>query len=278
MALKYLIGDLEIVCVSDGTLKSSLDYVIGMTTEDARRVAGSPDDGSLIIPVNNFVFERENARILIDAGTGNTLQPTLGKLPGALREAGYPPESITHVLLTHLHPDHSDGLVDEDLNAVFPNAMLLLHEKEYQFWTQPSEPSETAHVRKRRARNQLDIGPYLDRLKLMRDGETHLGCSPILIPGHTPGHTCWRIDTGGQDLMAFGDLVHFSAIQFPFPETAVKYDLDPGLARETRLRLLDQLATHGSLVAGAHVTAPGLGTVVRDGAGYRFVPARNSES
>ena len=158
--------------------------------------------------------------------------PTLGKLPHALRETGYPLESFTHVLLTHLHPDHSDGLVDDDLNAVFPNATLVLHETEFQFWTRQDDRGETAHVRKRRARNQLDIKPYLDRLKLMRDGETFLGCTPILVPGHTPGHTCWRIESGAQDVMAFGDVIHFSAIQFPFPETAVKYDLDPERATE----------------------------------------------
>lgn len=276
MALRYKIGDIEIVCISDGTLRSSLDYVIGLERGIARRISDAPADDVLTIPVNNFVFERGDARILIDGGSGTKMQATLGRLPAGLREAGYPPESITHIILTHLHPDHADGLIDDELNAVFPNATLLLHEKEFAFWMSEAGEAESDHVKRRRARNQADVKPYLDRLRLMRDGESFLGCSPILAPGHTPGHTCWRIETGAQDLMAWGDVVHFSSIQFPLPETAVKYDLDPDLARDTRMRLLDLIATQGLIIAGVHVSPPGIGTIVRDGAGYRFVPARAS--
>lgn len=275
MSRRYKIGDLEVVCISDGTLRSSLDYVMGLDRDTARRISDAPDDDVLTIPVNNFVFEREGARLLIDGGSGTKMQATLGRLPAGLSAAGYPPESITHVLLTHLHPDHADGLIDEDMNAVFPNAALLVHEVEFSFWMGEPREGESDHVKRRRARNQADVKPYRDRIRLMRDGESFLGCSPLLAPGHTPGHTCWRIETGGPDLMAWGDVVHFAAIQFPLPETAVKYDLDPDLARDTRLRLLDLIAREGLVVAGVHVSAPGIGTVVREGAGYRFVPMQS---
>jgi hypothetical protein len=67
--------------------------------------------------------------------------------------------------------------------------------------------------------------------------------------------------------------VHFSAIQISHPNTAVKYDLDPDLARRSRLRMLDMIAAERLAVAGAHVNAPGFGHLKRKGAGYAFAPA-----
>ncbi len=267
------IGELEITCVSDGILKSSLDFVLGMEREDARRVSGAGADSVLAIPVNNFVFRRGDATMLIDAGAGNTMQPTLGRLPGNLRAAGFAPAAITHVLLTHLHPDHANGLVDDDGRAIFPEAELVVHETEFNFWTAANDGSETEGVLRMRARNKINLGPYLDRVRLLRDGDVFLGCTPVLAPGHSPGHTCWRIDTGREALVAWGDLVHFSAIQIPYPATAVKYDLDADRARQSRMRMLDLIAAERLAVAGAHVDAPGLGYVAKTATGYAFEPA-----
>jgi glyoxylase-like metal-dependent hydrolase (beta-lactamase superfamily II) len=106
----------------------------------------------------------------------------------------------------------------------------------------------------------------------MRDGEAILDCTPMLAPGHSPGHTCWRIGTGRDAFVAWGDLVHFSAIQISHPDSAVKYDLDPDLARRSRMRMLDLVAAEGLAVAGAHVAAPGLGYLSRKGTGYVYDP------
>jgi glyoxylase-like metal-dependent hydrolase (beta-lactamase superfamily II) len=272
MALKHRIGKLELICLSDGLLSSSVDYVLGMKSDEANDIAGATQCGKIDIPVNVFYFERDGARILIDAGSGSQMQAGLGRLPESLRTAGIAPESITHVLLTHLHPDHSDGLIDNASEPIFPKATIVLHEDEYNFWMGPASEPETAHLKKRRAQNRKDIAPYRARLMLVRDGDVFLGCSPLLSPGHTPGHTCWRIETGAEDLIAVGDTVHFAAIQFASPRTSVKYDLDPDLARASRLKILDWVASHKLTIAGAHITAPGLGTVlVRDG-GYQFLP------
>jgi len=106
----------------------------------------------------------------------------------------------------------------------------------------------------------------------MRDGEVMVGCTPMMAPGHSPGHTCWRIGTGKNAFVAWGDLVHFSDIQIAHPDSTVKYDLDPALARRSRLRMLDMVANEGLAVAGAHVAAPGLGHLSRKGTGYVYDP------
>ena len=115
--------------------------------------------------------------------------------------------------------------------------------------------------------------PYLERTRRMRTGEEVLGCTPILAAGHSPGHTCWRIGSGGDAFIAWGDLVHVSAIQISHPDTAMTYDLDPEMARRSRRRILDMVAADRIAVAGAHVDAPGFGFVVRRGASFAFEPA-----
>jgi len=105
------VGELEIRGLSDGILKTSLDLVLGVDRAQAEQLVGGSQDGSLFIPVNNFLLQREGKTILIDAGAANTMQPTLGKLPDNLCAIGIDPQSVTHVVLTHLHPDHANGLV-----------------------------------------------------------------------------------------------------------------------------------------------------------------------
>jgi glyoxylase-like metal-dependent hydrolase (beta-lactamase superfamily II) len=269
----FRVGGLDVKGVSDGILKTSLDFVLGMERARSEELVGGTTDGSLFIPVNNFLFQRGAATVLIDAGAGNTMQPTLGKLAANLKAAAIDPADVTHVVLTHLHPDHANGLVDDAGQAVYPNAEILVHAQELDFWMAENDGSESDAVKRTRARSKVNMKPYLERIRRMHDGEQVLGCTPILAPGHSPCHTCWRIGTGRDAFVAWGDLVHFSAIQISHPNTAVKYDLDPDLARRSRLRMLDMVATDRLAVAGAHVNAPGLGYLKRSGASYTFEPA-----
>jgi glyoxylase-like metal-dependent hydrolase (beta-lactamase superfamily II) len=271
------IGSLDVLCVTDGVLKSSIDFVLGLRREDAMRISGAEPDGALRIPVNNFVFRRGDATVLIDAGAGDTMQPTLGRLPANLRNAGVDPASITHIVLTHLHPDHANGLVDAEGGAVYENAEIVVHETELAFWMRENDGSEVESVLRMRARNRINLAPYMSRLKTMRDRESFLGCTPVLAPGHSPGHTCWIIETGAKAMIAWGDLVHFSTIQIEHPTIAVKYDLDADLARASRIAMLDRVAREGLVVCGAHVSAPGIGRVTRDGEGFRFAPLASPE-
>jgi glyoxylase-like metal-dependent hydrolase (beta-lactamase superfamily II) len=273
MAEVFHVGELELKGFSDGTLKTSLDLVLGMERAQSEQLAGPTSDGSLFIPVNNFLFRRGAATMLIDAGAGNTMQPTLGKLPVSLQAEGIDPAEVTHIILTHIHPDHANGLVNDAGEAVYPKAKILVHEQELDFWMDENSGSEPQGVQRVRARNKINMKPYRDRICRMREGDEVLGCTPLLAPGHSPGHTCWRIGCGRDALIAWGDLVHFSAIQISHPNAAVKYDLNPDLARQSRLRMLDMIATERLAVAGAHVNAPGFGCLTRQGSGYRFEPA-----
>jgi len=266
------VGDVDVQGLSDGVLKTSVDVVTGMDQAQAAQLAGS-DDGSVFIPVNNFLIRRGGKVILIDAGAGNTMQPTLGKLPANLRAGGVEPGAVTHILMTHMHPDHANGLVDDSGNPHYPNAEIVVHETEADFWMRPDLANHEDRVKGNRARTKTNLTPYLDRTRRVRDGEEFLGFIPVLAPGHTPGHTCWLLTSGSSGFLAFGDVVHLSAIQISHPDAAVTYDLDKDLAIKSRKRILDMASTERFAIAGAHVKAPGFGYVVRNGASFAFEPA-----
>jgi glyoxylase-like metal-dependent hydrolase (beta-lactamase superfamily II) len=266
------VGELEVQGLSDGILKTSLDLVIGMDRAQAERLVGGTDNGSLYIPVNNFLIRRGEKIILIDAGAGNTMQPTLGKLPDNLRAAGVEPATINHIVITHLHPDHANGLVDDSGKPHYPNAEIVVHETEADFWTRPHGANDPDRVKGNRARTAINLKPYSERLRRLREGQEYLGFTPVLAPGHTPGHTCWLLAAAGGGFMALGDVVHLSAIQISHPDTALTYDLDKDLAVTSRKRILDMAASERLAIAGAHVNAPGFGHVVRKGASFAFEP------
>jgi glyoxylase-like metal-dependent hydrolase (beta-lactamase superfamily II) len=274
MALASMrVGDVEVQGLSDGILKTSLDLVIGMNRAEADSLVGGTQNGSLYIPVNNFLLRRGGKTILIDAGAGNTMQPTLGKLPDNLRAAGIDPAAVTHIVMTHLHPDHANGLVDDSGQPHYPNAEIVVHETEVDFWMRPDIENDEDRVKKNRARTAINLKPYLARIRRVRDGEEFSGFTPLLAPGHTPGHTCWLLAAGTGGYMAFGDVVHLSAIQISHPDTALTYDLDKDLAIKSRKRILDMAASEHLAIAGAHVNAPGFGYVVRKGTSFAFEPA-----
>jgi glyoxylase-like metal-dependent hydrolase (beta-lactamase superfamily II) len=266
------VADVAVEGLSDGLLKTSIDLVLGMDRARAAELVGSAD-GSVFIPVNNFLIRRGGKVIMIDAGAGNTMQPTLGKLPENLRAAGVPPQSVTHIVMTHLHPDHANGLVDDAGAPHYPNAEIVVHETEAEFWMRPDAANDPDRVKGNRARTRINLKPYLERMRRVRDGEEFLGFTPVLAPGHTPGHTCWVLAAGSSGFMAFGDVVHLSAIQITHPDAALTYDLDKDQAIQSRKRILDMAASEHLAIAGAHVNAPGFGYVVRKGASFAFEPA-----
>jgi glyoxylase-like metal-dependent hydrolase (beta-lactamase superfamily II) len=268
------VGNVAVEGLSDGILKTSLDLVIGMDRAQADSLVGGTQNGSFYIPVNNFLIRRDGKIILIDAGAGNTMQPTLGKLPDNLRAAGVEPAAVTHIVITHLHPDHANGLVDDAGEPHYPNAEIVVHQTEADFWMRPDVENDEDRVKKNRARTAINLKPYLGRIRRVRDGEEFSGFTPVLAPGHTPGHTCWLLTAGnGTGFMALGDVVHLSAIQISHPDTALTYDLDRNLAVQSRKRILDMAANERLAIAGAHVNAPGFGYVVRKGTSFAFEPA-----
>jgi glyoxylase-like metal-dependent hydrolase (beta-lactamase superfamily II) len=267
------IGDITVIALSDGVLAAPLDVVLGVERAEIERLAGRKPGEPLPIAVNAFLLERAGKLALVDTGSGNSMGPTLGGVPQNLRALGVAPERIETIFLTHLHPDHSNGLVDDAGNAIYPNAEVVLHETEAAFWLDRDEASgATERIRRNIAKTAVTTAPYRSRMRTVRDGEAVPDISALLLAGHTPGHTGWLIQSGKDSLLIWGDLVHLAAIQIARPDTGLVYDVDPQAACATRRRMFDRVAADKLVVAGAHLDFPGFGTIVRKGSGFAFEP------
>jgi glyoxylase-like metal-dependent hydrolase (beta-lactamase superfamily II) len=269
-------GDIEAAAVSDGVLHASYDPFRNIERADAVKLVGRPDTGAGSVPiqVSAFLVKLGDKRILVDAGSGNTMGPTLGHLAENLRAGGVEPTSVTHVLLTHIHPDHSNGLVDAQNQPVFPNAEILVHDDDAHFWLdREADARDTDFVVRNKSAAHRVLTPYLKQLRRVKDGDALPGISAHLQAGHTPGHTGWLVKSGREALLFWGDIVHVGPIQFARPEVTLMFDLDQQAAAAARKRVFDWVTTDRIRVAGAHLALPGFGHVVRSGTGYALEAA-----
>jgi len=266
-------GGIEAAAVSDGVLHATYDPFRGITRAEAIKLVGRPDTGvgSVPIQVNAFVAKVGGRIIMIDTGTSDTMGPTLGHVAANLRAGGVDPATVTHVLLTHIHPDHSNGLVDGDNQPMFPNAEVLVHENDAKFWLdREPQAGDGDFVARNVAAARRVLSPYLTRLRRVGNGEVFSGATAYAAHGHTPGHTAWLIQSGRDAVLFWGDTVHVGPIQFAHPNATLIYDLDQQAAAASRARIFDWVATDRIRVAGAHLELPGFGHVVRKGAAYAF--------
>ncbi|WP_375409363.1 MBL fold metallo-hydrolase [uncultured Methylobacterium sp.] len=274
-ALRWTLGDLTVTVLNDGYLQGSLDLVTGITKDEAGSLqAAGFRANDPRITLNAFLITGAGRKpLLIDTGMGKLGGDTLGRVPGALAAAGLRPEEIGTILLTHLHPDHAGGLIGADGEALYPNAELLLHADEANYWLDEGALSRAPDGAKPYFENaRKATAPYVGRLRTITDGEVAPDVTAVALPGHTPGHTGYRIASGAETLLMWADIIHLPAIQFKRPEAGMVFDVDVDQARETRRRVLDQAASERSFIAGGHLEFPALGYVARDGQGYSFVP------
>jgi glyoxylase-like metal-dependent hydrolase (beta-lactamase superfamily II) len=118
------------------------------------------------------------------------------------------------------------------------------------------------------------LSPYKGRISTFSKAEEIVsGVSAVPAPGHTPGHTMYRVQSASSSLLIAGDIVHIPALQFPRPDWSIVLDVDPQAAAATRCRVLDAAAADGEMLTGMHFLFPGFGHVRKAGQGYRVVPA-----
>jgi glyoxylase-like metal-dependent hydrolase (beta-lactamase superfamily II) len=267
------VGEFTVTAVSDGVLYSNHDVIL-IDRAESERLTGIAYGQPVPLDVNCFLIRHGGKLMLSDAGTGTTYQPTLGKLPQNLRAIGVDPAEIDSILLTHLHPDHSLGLVDEAGQAVFPRAQLIVHEVEAAFWLdREMKPDDPERLTRNTKAQRVVTAPYRDRIRRIKDGEVLPGISATMRPGHTPGHTNFLIQSGGEKLLLWGDIVHLASVQMARPDATLVFDVDPDTARASRQRVLADTANERLVVAGAHLPAPGFGRVARADVGYVFEAA-----
>ena len=266
------LGDFRVTAISDGYLQAGLDLLSNIEADEASRLqarAGVLDPTA--IHVNCYLIRGRGRTVLVDAGGGGFFQPRGGALMANLAAAGVSASDIDTVLLTHAHPDHVGGLLDASGNKAFPGAELVVPEQEFAFWQDDanlSRASEDARSHFALARDVFDR--YGMQTRRFRGSEVLPGISAQPLPGHTVGHCGYRIESGDQGLLVWGDTVHFPHIQIVRPDASIAFDQEGLVAASTRSSLLDRVSAENLLVAGMHLGEPGFARIVRRARGYEL--------
>jgi glyoxylase-like metal-dependent hydrolase (beta-lactamase superfamily II) len=263
------IGDFLVTALSDGAMPASLDLLSGIDIAEAEAIqqsAGLAEPGH--IHINCYLIRGKGRTLLVDAGTGGR-NNVGGQLRANLAALKICPDDIDAVLLTHCHPDHIGGLLDAEGNPVYKNAELHLHPLEADYWRDDEKQrgaNERGKLNFRLASQTLEA--YASNLHFFTGGEITKGILPVWLPGHTPGHTGFRIDADDKGLLIWGDIVHYPQIQSAQPNVSILFDVDPMQAAETRKNVLQQSAREKLLIAGMHLDQTGFATLDMVDDGY----------
>ena len=273
---KTEIGSKTVSTLSDGHLTLPVNFIFPDVPQDELQALLS-DGGSKVEavepPCNLTLVEDGERKILFDAGSGPNFMPTAGKLGDALAEAGLDADAITDVIFTHAHPDHLWGIVDDFDEIAFPSAQLHFPRVEWDYWYDENTVDSIGDARKTfavGARNRLEL--MEEQVTLFDAGAEVLpGIEAVDSKGHTPGHTSYVIHgSNGDGVMVVGDAITNAAVSFAKPDWPTGSDQDPQQGIETRVALLDRLATDKLAIVGYHLPDGGMGRVERDGTTYRF--------
>ena len=274
---RMMLGDFEVTALFDGVLDFSPKELLTHTTHAQvdELLHRSFEGDEVLTSVNAYLINTGDKLVLIDTGAGETFGPGLNKLQSNLKLAGYQPEQVDIVLITHMHPDHLGGLFLEG-KRMFPNAIVYAGKADAAYWLDEAEMNKVPTEKQKFFHDaQSNMNPYVQAGQfnpILGDTQLAPGIRAVEAHGHTPGHTIYAVESKGQKLMVWGDLIHVAAVQFPEPQVTITFDVDSKLAAVQRKKAYVEAAKGRYLVASAHLPFPGLGHLRAARKGYEWVP------
>jgi glyoxylase-like metal-dependent hydrolase (beta-lactamase superfamily II) len=277
---RAMLGDVEITVLSDGTVELPVDKLLKQPAEKTNKaLRKSFGKSPLETSVNGFLINTGSKLVLIDTGAAGLFGPTLGKLSSSLKAAGYQPEQVDEIYITHMHADHVGGLI-ANKELAFPNAVVRAGKADADFWLSQANMDKAPADMKGFFQGAMNsINPYVAANKfqpITQDGELVPGITSHASAGHTPGHITYTIESQGRKLVLLGDLMHVAAVQFDNPSVTIAFDIDDKAAGAERKKAFAAAAKAGDLIGAAHLPFPGLGHLQAKGKGYTFVPVNYS--
>jgi len=271
------VGDLEVTALFDGPGVFDVNWLNEEKTRDGVRKALHDDPHVLDVADTGYLVNTGKQLILVDAGSGTWFGGgKFGHLAGNLRTAGYTPEEVDIVLVTHLHSDHIGGLTTPDGKIVFPNAEIYVAKADSDFWLSPEIAVKAPKDAQQFFQSaQVIAAPYIKAGKwhTFSDSDQLVdGMQIVPLRGHTPGHTGYEFSSQGKKILFWGDVMHVQRLQLPDPKITVGFDVDPTAASATRDQLFRKLASEDVVIAGPHMLFPGLGRLHKEGSGYSWAP------
>ena len=268
------VGDFVVTAVNDGMVPIPAEVMVGMAPEEVQKALASrfrPADPH--VTIGTYLVEHGGSRTLVDTGSRNLMGPTLGKLLKNLAVLGVIPDQIDRIALTHLHPDHAGGMLDDEGKAVFPRAEVFISLDEEKYWLGGEPPTDALGISAQVNSYASQLRKvYGDRWHAIGEEEVIPGMRREALPGHTPGHSGYHISSGTDELLIWGDITHVPVVQIAHPEVGLAFDVDVEQGRATRRRILDRISADRLAIGGMHLEFPGFGHVVRNSSGYEYVP------
>lgn len=274
-ANKTTLGPFEVTTFSDGYIPLPATFAAPNVDPELRKAAwaaaGQTGD-TYKSPINVTLIKTPDDLILVDMGSGPRFVPTTGKLEQALSDAGLDPADVTKVILTHGHPDHLWGAVNDFDELTFPEATYYVAKKEFAFWMNPDAMKSLREDRQFFAVGAKSRFETIEeKIKFVKeDDEIVSGIAVMETNGHTQGHISVELKAGSDTLVVLGDALTNPVISFEHPDWQPASDQVPDLAVKTRKRLLDRLHASKAKIIGYHLPPPGMGMVVKKGSGYGY--------
>jgi glyoxylase-like metal-dependent hydrolase (beta-lactamase superfamily II) len=274
---RFKLGDAEATIISDGVLPLGDPHAafLGISGPDLDTMLTNNflPIGAATLEQNTLVLNTGDKIIVFDNGMGisKAFGDTTGKLMVTLKQAGIDPKDVDALVMTHAHIDHCGGIIAPDGRPNFPNAQLYISEADFTYWTDEAKVGPNLKIFYEQAVRNLV--PVKDRITFVKDGQEFLpGIHAMFTPGHTVGHTIYMIQSGKEQLCYIGDISHHPVLLIEKPRLEFAYDTDPKQAANTRVRVLDMLATKRTRILGYHFPWPGIGHIGKYGDGFRYFP------
>ncbi len=275
---EYKVGEYTVYVLPEDQMSGNIGMLINVKPDVVKKYFSGK---SYPLYLNTFLIKGPKGSVLVDSGFGN-------QLFSHLKTLNIDPKDINTILLTHMHGDHIGGLLTKG-KVNFPNATVWVAKKELDYWTNKDIQAKLPKVQQSGFKKAQQVAEaYKTKLRTFEPKELveaqnlpHYssdkeglalmdGVRALAAYGHTPGHTAFFVGHGENALLLWGDIVHVASIQMPMPEVGMVFDVDPVVARKTRLQLLEFIAKHDIKVAGMHIGRPGASAVKKQEAGYKF--------
>jgi glyoxylase-like metal-dependent hydrolase (beta-lactamase superfamily II) len=282
---RYKVGDIQVTVVSDGKTVLPLEDSL-VTNAKKEEVKAALEKGFVSPDVFTIYFaplviNTGGKLVVIDTGNGALAnvnsKGAAGQFAANMAAAGFDPKAVDTVVISHFHGDHVNGLLAADGTPAFPNAEVLVPSVEWKFWMDDGEMSRAAPGRMqglfKNNRNIFEAGLKKKVTPYEWGKEVAPGLLAVETIGHTPGHTSYVLSSGSGKVFIQSDVTNNPVLFAANPGWHGFFDQDPDKAEKTRRKIYDMVVAEKLQVQGFHYPFPGLGNVVKDGDGYRVVPA-----
>ena len=266
---KTTVGKINVTTLRDGERTLPFEALKNLSDEDINNIKSDENQSFTFTNFNACVIQNGKQNLLVDTGCGTLYGPTCGFIIDALDELGLAPDEITDIFITHLHPDHIGGCINEDGAAVFKNANFKIVEEEHNFWTSKEFGSDEINGRDWSNLAHNVLSAYDAQLEVLTSTKDIIsGVSTVPLPGHTPGHTGFRVDDGNQSMFHMADIIHVPNLQLKDPNICTLFDVDPEIALNSRKYALDMASSDNLLCTSGHMLEPKFVHLEKRGSSY----------